>query len=212
MGAEQVGYLLDACIGSWDDPERARSLLEHARGVHSDSERPVSELRSVVRRLERGQRLLPAPPPASCDVGRVARAAVHVARSALDPSVRIQLALSDSAAAAIDASDLGQTLLHLISHAAQGVDQVGNGLVEVGVRTTPEGVQVLVASRGLELAEDQLARVFDPRLASGSPGVGLALSKQLVERAGGVVHAEIDPSGGARFVVTLPMADDFALA
>ena len=208
QGTEQVGDLLDAGIGSWDDAARARQLVTHARGVHADSDRPVAELREVVRRLERGQRLVPLPPPASCDVARVARATLHVARAALHPSIKVQLALSDTPAAFIDATDLGQTLLHLVGRAAEAVKNAHEPVVRVGVRDTPAGVEVSVASGGEAIAPAQLARVFDPHVTTGfgSSGIGLALAKQLVERAGGRVHAEAAEGGGVRYVILLPTA------
>jgi CheY-like chemotaxis protein len=212
MGAEQVGDLLDAGIGTWDDSARARQLVGHARGVHAESERPVAELREVVRRLERGQRLVPLPPPASCDVGRVARAMLHVARSTLDPGTKIQLALSDAPAAAIDATDLGQALLHMVSRAADMGASVER-VVEVGVYATPAGVEVSVSAAGSTLASDQLTRAFDPHMSLGSApaGIGLALAKQLVEQAGGRVRAELAQDGGLRFVLILPAAEGLAL-
>ena len=211
MGAEQVGDLLDAGIGTWDDPARARQLVGHARGVHAESSRPVAELRAVVRRLERGQRLVPLPPPASCDVGRVARAMLHVARSTLDPGIKIQLALADAPAAAIDATDLGQALLHMVSRAAEMASV--EGVVEVGVYGTPAGVEVSVSAAGSSVASDQLARAFDPHVALGSApaGIGLALAKQLVERAGGRVRAELAHAGALRFVLILPATEGLAL-
>jgi signal transduction histidine kinase len=45
--------------------------------------------------------------------------------------------------------------------------------------------------------------------APGS-GVGLALVRALVERAGGNVACTASPSGGARFTIALPLASDVA--
>lgn len=213
MGSEQVGDLLEAGLGAIDDPDRVRELVEHARDVHNDSERPVAELRAVVRRLERGQRLVPLPPPRSCDVGRVARAAVHVARAALDPSVKLRLSLGAAPAAGIDAVDLGQALLHLINQAGQLALESSERLIEVDVREDAAGVQLRVSSFGPEVASQKLARAFDPHFALGAfpPGVGLALVKQLVERAGGSVLVEAVPGGGVSFVLLLPVTSTLAI-
>ena len=61
---------------------------------------------------------------------------------------------------------------------------------------------------------DDLARVFDPLFradrsraaATGGSGLGLAIARRLARAHGGDVHAGNDPGGGARAIVTLPLA------
>jgi signal transduction histidine kinase len=74
-------------------------------------------------------------------------------------------------------------------------------------------VEVSVSNPGSEVTPNQLVRAFDPHFGGGSAsrGVGLAVAKQLVERAGGRMHAEAMDAGGMRYVVVLPVAASLAL-
>jgi two-component system sensor histidine kinase KdpD len=104
------------------------------------------------------------------------------------------------------------------------VDQVVTNLIENAAKYTPPGspirvsverkgdpVRVAVAEHGPGNPADKRERIFDKfyRLQSkpgirGS-GLGLAVSRGLVEAHGGRIWAEDNPGGGARFVFELPI-------
>lgn len=90
---------------------------------------------------------------------------------------------------------------------------------------TPRGVQIDAASEderlrisvrdwGPGVPPEDLERIFDPffrvvanqRPNDASNGLGLALSRQIVERHGGAIRAEIPGDGGLRFVMELPLS------
>jgi CheY-like chemotaxis protein len=76
-------------------------------------------------------------------------------------------------------------------------------------------VWLAVEDRGVGIAKDELARIWDPfyqveapmRRRHGGSGLGLAIVRRLVELHGGVVRAESEgESRGSRFSFTLPVA------
>lgn len=114
---------------------------------------------------------------------------------------------------------LAQVLVNLISNAISFIGE--DGEVRVLAQETEDGfVRVTVEDTGPGIPNDNLADVFKrfyserPEQAFGNnSGLGLSISKQIVDAHGGDIHAEnIRPEGvgldvppdGARFVVELP--------
>jgi len=210
MNAEQLDDLLAAGLMSWDRAERARELVETAHVAQRDSIAPIQKLRTMVDRLARGQRLASLPPPAACDVVRVAQATARILASVLEPRARLQLVISGAPVVPMDPADLGQVLVHLIMNAAQALDSSASterSVVTLHVGDALSGAEIVVSDSGPGLSQDQLQRVFDPYYTTrdDASGLGLAVVKHLVSTAGGSVTAESPPGGGARFVIRLPV-------
>jgi two-component system sensor kinase FixL len=66
-------------------------------------------------------------------------------------------------------------------------------------------VEIRVADTGNGLAEEILPRLFQPFVTTKPTGmgVGLSISKRIVEAHGGEMWAEPNPDGGALFAFTL---------
>jgi signal transduction histidine kinase len=106
-----------------------------------------------------------------------------------------------------DRSRLEQALGNLLTNAAR----YGAGRpVEVQVGRAGETARLAVRDGGRGLAPGDLERVFGKfeRAVDGSEvsglGLGLYITREIVSRHGGTVHAESAPGAGATFVITLP--------
>ncbi len=210
MNAEQLDDLLAAGLMSWDRTDRAKELVQTAQVAQRDSIAPIQKLRTMVDRLARGQRLASLPPPASCDVVRVAQATARILASVLEPRASLQLVISGAPVVPMDPADLGQVLVHLIMNAAQALDRVAateRSVITLHVNDMLSGAEIVVSDSGPGLTQDQLQRAFDPYYTTreDAAGLGLAVVKHLVSTAGGSVTAESQPAGGARFVIRLPV-------
>ncbi len=129
--------------------------------------------------------------------GDVTRAAAAGA-----PGFRAELVPGGPAAVEGDADRLRQVLLNLLLNAAQAGPRV---TARVTVEAAPGGAWVRVADDGPGLPPEVRARLFEP-FASGKAqgtGLGLALSRVLVERHGGRLDLEPSPAGTA-FGIWLP--------
>ena len=107
-------------------------------------------------------------------------------------------------------NEYSQVLLNLLSNAKQAIqDSPGTpGLVRIGL-VREDGMGVLtVGDNGPGIAEDLLDRIFEPYFstrASGT-GIGLYMSKQIIEESlGGRITAR-NFQGGAEFSVRVPLA------
>ncbi len=130
---------------------------------------------------------------------------------------RAQVALSiapggEAALARADGTRLRQVVLNLLSNAIK-YNRPG-GRVELRVFTVGDDeVRLVVRDTGIGIAEPDLPLLFDPFFrAAGSPrvaegnGIGLAVTKALVELMAGRIEVQSTPGAGSAFGVTLPAA------
>lgn len=111
-----------------------------------------------------------------------------------------------------DALRLRQCLLNLLSNAVKYSHP--QGVVRVGVRAGDPGrVELWVWNSGSGMTPQQLEQLYEPfnRLGRDAShgegtGIGLAISRQLIERMGGQIDATSEAGAWARFSVTLPAA------
>ena len=115
----------------------------------------------------------------------------------------------------VDAGRLEQVFNNLLSNAIKFAPEKSR--IEVTLSPEP-GIQVItVGDRGPGIPEGDIERVFDRyfQAASGAQvaervfgvGLGLYITRQLVENHGGSVTAENRDGGGCLFVVRLPVAN-----
>ena len=108
-----------------------------------------------------------------------------------------------------DGPRLEQVMLNLMTNAAK-FTQAG-GIISIRVRQQDNGLVIDVRDNGIGIAREEQARLFKPysRLSSDRQrhpglGLGLALSKQVVELHGGRIWVESEPGKGSTFSFFVP--------
>ncbi len=122
------------------------------------------------------------------------------------PVFRIEIGEA-AARALVDHVQLVQILANLLRNAAEATEGAGGGLVIIETRARSAGeIEIQVIDNGPGVAADIKEALFQPRLGTSSSGlgVGLAISRNLVEAHGGSIRVEDTPGGGATFCFTLP--------
>jgi PAS domain S-box-containing protein len=119
--------------------------------------------------------------------------------------------------ATLDQQKFKQVLYNLLSNAVKFTDQGGN--VEVCAKRLDERhFEVQVRDTGIGIKPEDLGRLFTEfeRLDSGTArrfegtGLGLALTKKIVELQGGQIRVEAEPGKGSVFTATLPSMTELA--
>jgi PAS domain S-box-containing protein len=144
------------------------------------------------------------------DVAQLVRDTVEALRPQLPESVVVDVEAAP--ARALGAPErIEQVLVNLLDNAAK----YAGGRITVAVSATDETVEITVKDRGQGLRLGEQERVFEkfyrggPQLTrtSGGTGLGLYISRGLVERMGGRLDVHSEAGEGATFVIELPSAE-----
>ena len=112
-----------------------------------------------------------------------------------------------------DAARLRQVLFNLAGNAIKFTDRGGVSII-VEPDTPPDAIAISVRDTGIGISADDQARIFaefeqaDGGSARkyGGTGLGLTISKRIVESMGGTIAIESIPGAGATFRVSIPLA------
>lgn len=111
-----------------------------------------------------------------------------------------------------DPGRLQQAFWNLLKNAVKFTPQ--GGRIDVSTRNDAHGhVQILVADTGIGINSQMLRRLFQPFEQEtagryGGLGLGLAITKTLMDAQGGQIEAQSEgPGRGATFIITLPCVD-----
>jgi two-component system sensor kinase FixL len=106
---------------------------------------------------------------------------------------------------------LQQVILNLILNAMEAMRSSEERPRVLRIRTRPAGpdeIEVAVEDTGGGIAAPDQERIFDPFFSTKPEGLGLGLSisRSIVESHGGRLWASSGPDGGATLQFTLPVA------
>jgi len=110
-----------------------------------------------------------------------------------------------------DERRMKQVMYNLLSNAAKFTPD--NGEIKIGVKEKEKEFEVSVEDTGIGIASEHIQKVFEDfyQVKGGTTdktagtGLGLALTKRIVEMHGGRIWAESEGAGkGSRFIFTLP--------
>jgi len=118
-----------------------------------------------------------------------------------------------------DLDRMMQVVVNLLSNAVKFVE-AGRGRVEIGLAEEGEFVRVDVRDNGQGIKEEDQEIIFDKFRQAGDTltgkpqgsGLGLHISRRIVEHFGGRMWVSSRPGEGACFSFTLPKSREFAVA
>jgi signal transduction histidine kinase len=152
-------------------------------------------------------------------LGEIVRTALETSKPQIDlagHTVDVQLP-DEPIVLQADLTRLAQVISNLLNNAAKYTPR--GGRIELSVKRTDGEIAIAIADNGIGLAPEHVAHVFE-MFAQVSPlttrghgglGIGLALSRALVDMHGGRLSAASDgPGKGSTFTVSLPIVEDTA--
>jgi two-component system, NtrC family, sensor kinase len=132
--------------------------------------------------------------------------------------IEVQLKLAkDLPRVPCDPAQIEQVLLILIMNAKDAMPRGGNLWIETRPSNAEPVIEIQVRDDGAGIAPDVLAHIFEPFMTTKERGhgvgLGLAISRGIVERHKGRIEVESQLGRGTAFTITLPsQAADAALA
>lgn len=105
-----------------------------------------------------------------------------------------------------DKTNLNSAVGNLVKNATQAIGTKENGKIEVKLEATETAFVIAVKDNGKGIKEEDKSRIFLPNFTTktGGSGVGLSLTYNIVQAAGGTISFESQEGVGAEFVITLP--------
>jgi PAS domain S-box-containing protein len=107
----------------------------------------------------------------------------------------------------VDRVQLQQVLMNLMVNGIEAMGEAGGELI-VRTKAVESGVRVSVSDTGVGIPADQMEQIFNAFVTTKATGtgMGLAISRTIVESHEGKLWAEPNPGPGATFHFTLPAA------
>jgi two-component system NtrC family sensor kinase len=131
-------------------------------------------------------------------------------------NVRIESNLADNIPdVSGNANQLQQVLMNLMINAQQAIGEEG-GMVDLATFVNGDSVLITVSDTGPGVEADVAEKIFEPfyttKAAGQGTGLGLSVTYGIIQDHRGKISVERAESGGAKFVITLPLEPEKAVA
>jgi signal transduction histidine kinase len=194
--------------------ERPEGLSPRDAGILAMCRDEADRLARLVRelldlsRLESGTR---PPRLMRCGAGPLVRGAVEALRLAVAArGVTLDVeAADDLPDVEVDRAQIERVVSNLVTNAGRATPP--GGRVRVTASASADAVTIAVSDTGIGIPADQLVRIFEPFAQvpggpAGGVGLGLSISRRIVEAHRGRLTVRSAPGAGSTFTCTLPRA------
>ena len=105
-----------------------------------------------------------------------------------------------------DKTNLNSAVGNLVKNAVQAIGNKPDGKIEVSLQSSETSFIISVKDNGKGIKDEDKDRIFLPNFTtkSGGSGVGLSLTYNIVQAAGGTISFESQENVGTRFQIVLP--------
>ena len=188
-------------------PDRTKEK-EYTKVIVEESTRLERILKSVLSLTKET-----SPPREEHDIHAVIDEALQFfANSLHEKAIHVRKSFADLSPILMDREDVREVMDNLLANALYATPAGGTITVATGTERVEEKnyVTVLVADTGPGISEDRLGMIFEPFFTTKPPGpehgigLGLSISRKIMEECGGRITVESRPGEGAAFRLFFP--------
>lgn len=174
----------------------------------SEIERTVHRAGDIIRRLRQMTTRQKQPDKQDCEARQLVENAARLAQAALGRQITICVEIAETLRTHADPVRVEQVLINLIKNSAEAMEGQEDGQILISAKAAGAKVEFCVADTGPGIPPDVLADVFEAFRTTKDEGmgIGLSVSREIIEGHGGSIWAENQASGGARVCFSLPLA------
>jgi len=202
-----IHLLLEGTAGTLD--ERQQEILEVCREDTARLDRLMRELLDLSK-IESGAitpQLVPTRP------ATLLADAVNPLRLQVEArGIRVDVdAPPDLPLVAVDRRQIERVIANLVTNAMRATP--AGGAITVAAARRGDEVAISVTDTGSGIPRDYLPRIFEPfvqvpHAAGGGAGLGLTISRRIVEGHGGRITVQSEPERGSTFMFTVRLAEE----
>jgi len=183
--------------------------LEYQRSLLTETERQVERARDIIKALLEfsRERIFELK---ETNLSKLISKSISLIKPEIPPEVKVNVNVPEDLVVKIDANKSQQVLINLLMNAILAMN--GKGVLSIEADSIDENrFFIKVSDTGIGIPKENLSKIFDPFFTtwerSTGSGLGLSVSKDIIQKHGGTIEVESKTGKGTTFTIILPKGD-----
>lgn len=198
-----AGTLLFA---TWSARSKLEEYLSSLNELTTESKEGLDRVRDIVKDLKEYSHTGDVNFERA-DINSMLKSSVNLLRNEIKYKAEVDYDLTSNAIAECIVSQLGQVFVNIIVNACHAMDSFG--LITIRTEETEKLLKVSISDTGKGMSQAVIRKIFDPfyttKAVGKGTGIGLAITRSIVDRHNGVIEVSSVVGEGTTFMVSLPI-------
>lgn len=183
--------------------------LEYQRSLLKETEKQVERARDIIKALLEfsRERIFELK---ETNLSKLISKTISLIKPEIPAEVKVNVKVPEDLVVKIDANKIQQVLINLLMNALLAMN--GKGVLSIEADSIDESkFFIKVSDTGIGIPKENLSKIFDPFFTtwerSKGSGLGLSVSKGIIQKHGGTIKVESEVGKGTTFTIILPKGD-----